>query len=137
VVLNSPRGSRPEPAALCEHTFVSIKGRPGQWFEAAVRRGDLCAALAEVPELPQPLPLGWALALVVLLDDASDPRYPRWAARWAGRIAVERDTVDLSALAELVRLLNHGRELDAEGRRRLVELAERHGAVGVQSLLLG
>lgn len=87
---------------LCEHVFVSTKGGAARWFEGSVRRGDLAGALSELDALPRPVTPLYALGLVVLLGEARDPRHGRWAARWAGRLALEQATVDLAALGQFV-----------------------------------
>ena len=114
---------------------MSIRGRPGDWFEQALRRGDLAGALSEASELPKPLPSADALALVVLLGDVGDARYDRWGARWVGRVAVERDSVSLATVGELVELLERASAGDAAARVALGALAARHGAVGAEQLL--
>lgn len=71
---------------------MSIKGSPRVWFEAAVQRGELAAAVAEVDAL-RPLGLGYALGLTVLLAEARDPRADRAIARWLARLTLERPGV--------------------------------------------
>ena len=114
---------------------MSIRGRPSRWFEQAVRRGDLAGALGEASELARPLPSAHALALVVLLGDSGDARHGRWAARWIGRAALERDSVTLTTVAELTDLLQRAARGDDQARATLGALAERHGAVGANALL--
>jgi hypothetical protein len=127
-----------EARSPCEHAFVSIKGRPGSWFEAAVRRGDLTMALSELGELPRPLAPRYALGLVVLLGEAEDPRHGRWAARWAAHVTLADAQVDLGALAELVRTLAGAPRLGKEaGREAVAALAERHGVRDASGLLIG
>jgi hypothetical protein len=81
---------------------VSVKGNPASWFEAAVRRGDLAGALGEIPALPRPLSLAYALAIVVLMRERGDARHARAAARWAARLTLERKSVTLTDLAAAV-----------------------------------
>ena len=114
---------------------MSIKGRPGPWFERAVRRGDLAAALSEAAELPRPLPHAHALALVVPLGEAGDARHARWAARWAPRFALDRDSVDLTVLGELTALLSLAATPAQTAREALAMLTARHGAAGAEQLL--
>lgn len=121
--------------ALCEHVFVSIKGRPAGWFEAAIRRGDLTAALSELGELPRPLAPRYALGLVVLLGEAGDARHGRWAARWAAQVTLSDPGVDLAALAELVRALAAAPRFGMASREAVVAVAERHGVGDVSGLL--
>ena len=114
---------------------MSIKGRPGTWFENAVRRGDLGAALSEASELPRPLPPLHALGLVMLLGEASDPRHGRWAARWAAQLTLAQPTVDLAVLGELVDALEAAAASDRSGRRALAALAAAHGVRRADALL--
>jgi hypothetical protein len=100
-----------------------------------LRRGDLTGALSEASELPRPLPTAQALALVVMLGDTADVRHGRWAARWIGRVALERDSVTLATVTELAALLGRAAGDDPQARAALAALAERHGAVGADSLL--
>jgi len=115
---------------------VSIKGSPSRWFEAAVRRGDLAAALGEASELPWPLAPAYGLALVVLLGEAHDPRHGRWSARWAAQMTLQHSAVDLAVLGELVYLLE-ALAVDGDARLELVALGERVGVGGARALLVG
>jgi hypothetical protein len=83
--------------ALCEHTFVSIKGRPYSWFKAALARGDLAGVRAAAAELPH-VNLVDALAVCVLMSRRDDPSYERAATRWLARFALERPSVGLDDL---------------------------------------
>ena len=77
-------------AAACEHLFVSIKGSPYGRFRRSLEIGRLPMVLAAAAELPR-LELDDALEVLVLMADQSpsDP-YAAAAARWCGRLAVER-----------------------------------------------
>ena len=115
---------------------MSIKGRPAGWLDAAIRRGDLSAALSELGELPRPLVPRYALGLVVLLGEAGDARHGRWAARWAAQVTLADPGVDLAALAELVRVLAAAPRLGIAGREAVAAVAERHGVGDVSGLLI-
>jgi NAD(P)-dependent dehydrogenase (short-subunit alcohol dehydrogenase family) len=67
--------------------------------------GDLAGALGEVPALPRPMSLAYALAIVVLMGEQGDARHPRAAARWAARLSLERESVTLPDLAAAVSAL--------------------------------
>jgi hypothetical protein len=56
----------------------------------AIAAGNLFAARALAAELPRPLDLDEALALLLLIADRDPPTYPRAAARFVGRLALER-----------------------------------------------
>lgn len=76
----------------------------------------MAGALSQASELPRPLPSAHALALVVLLGDTGDARHGRRAARWIGRVALEREGVTLTTVAELADLLQ--REARGDDRAR-------------------
>ncbi len=114
---------------------MSIKGSPGQWFEAAVRRGDLTGALAELPALGRPLSLAYALAVTVLLVEHHDPRHPRAAARWAARLTLDRETVTLSDLTDVVYALALLEAGETRGRAALLEVLAEHDVAGIDRLI--
>jgi hypothetical protein len=69
---------------------VSIKGSPYARFRRTLEIGKLPMVLAAAAELP-PLQLDDALEVLTLMADQSPPeRYRAAAARWCGRLAVER-----------------------------------------------
>jgi hypothetical protein len=70
--------------------FVSIKGSPYGRFRRSLEIGRLPMVLAAAAELPR-LELDDALEVLVLMAEQSTPdRYATAAARWCGRLAVER-----------------------------------------------
>lgn len=79
---------------MCEHLFVSIKGRSITWLDAAIARGDLAGAISAAAEIdeasPGSLSLDYALAIVVLMSDADADRFDRAVARWLDRWMSER-----------------------------------------------
>src|SRR3954470_24908032 len=77
--------------------FVSIKDSPYGRFRRSLEIGRLPMVLSAAAELPR-LELDDALEVLALMADQSAPdRYAAAAARWCGRLAVERSV----ALAEL------------------------------------
>lgn len=71
--------------------FVSIKGRPTTWLDAAIKRGDAASAISAATELRKgSLSLDYALAIVVLMADGDPDRYDRAVARWLERWGTER-----------------------------------------------
>jgi hypothetical protein len=101
---------------------VSIKGSPYTRFRRTLEIGKLPMVLAAAAELP-PLQLDDALEVLALMADQSPPeRYRAAAARWCGRLAVERG----ASLSEL-RLAVAACDLlpeHAEGLRLLRRLLE-------------
>jgi hypothetical protein len=69
--------------------FVSIKGSSYANFRRALLGGNLTIIEAAARELPT-IDLEDALRILVVMARARDPRYPRAAARWAGRAISER-----------------------------------------------
>jgi hypothetical protein len=94
----------------------------------ALERGTANQIRAIVAELPRPPGLEAALAICLTLLDREPETYPRAAAKWASRFAIER-RLTLAALAAL-RL-----EGARAGVEALIELAERHRLQRVDGLL--
>ena len=91
---------------MCEHVFVSIKGASYQRFRRALTTGNALLVRTAAAELNGRLSLADALAVTLVLKD--DPRFPRAAARWVARLALETRDVSLAdtqlanaALAEI------------------------------------
>ena len=101
----------------------------------ALERGTANQIRAIVAELPRPVGLEDALAICLVLLDREPETYPRAAARWASRFAIERrltltDTqLALSALAALPG------ESARAGAEALIELADRYRLQRVDQLL--
>src|SRR3954447_14379737 len=77
--------------------FVSIKDSPYGRFRRSLEIGRLPMVLSAAAELPR-LELDDALEVLALMAEQSPPeRYAAAAARWCGRLAVERG----ASLAEL------------------------------------
>ena len=69
---------------------MSIKGSPYGHFRRSLELGKLPMVLAAAAELPR-LELPDALEVLALMAEQSPPdRYASAAARWCGRLAVER-----------------------------------------------
>lgn len=92
---------------------------------------------AIVAELPGPVLLEDALAILLALIDREPETVPVAAARWGGRFMLERrlSLVDAQlTLAALAALPGPGARAGAEA---LIELADRHGLRRVDELLTG
>ena len=81
----------------CEHAFaygdlagqLTSEGNVGAHFRRAIDVGNLAVVRALAHELRQ-VPLADALAIVLLLARREPDNYPRAAARFIGRLALER-----------------------------------------------
>jgi hypothetical protein len=89
----------PGQGELCEHAFVSIKGRPYRWLQDALERGDLAAVRAEAANLPA-ISLDDALRIALLVADHEPERAQRAALRWLGRFCLERRDVTLAEVRQ-------------------------------------
>ncbi len=101
----------------------------------AIERGTPTQIRAIVAELPRPPALEDALAICLAFLDREPETYPRAAARWASRFAIERrltlTDVQLT-LAALAALPGDGARAGIEA---LIELTDRHGLRRVDELL--
>jgi hypothetical protein len=101
---------------------------------------DRCTAAqirALVAELPGPVGLEDALAILLALLDREPDTFPRAAARWGGRLALERKLPLADAqlvLAALAVLPGPGPGARA-GAEALIELSDRYGLRRVDELL--
>jgi hypothetical protein len=73
-------------------------------FQRALQTGSVTLALGTAAELPQPLALDHALGLTLLFLSSEPHRFPRAAARWAGRYCAEL-CVELAEAQLLLSLL--------------------------------
>jgi hypothetical protein len=91
-----------------ERTTVTSEGHVGAHFRRAIDAGNLSVVRALAHELAQ-VPLADALAIVLLLARREPDNYPRAAARFIGRLALERpvDLDDLSAATTALLALPH------------------------------
>jgi hypothetical protein len=85
---------------------VSIKGNPYQNFRRAIETGNLKIVLGAAAEL-RTISLTDALAILVLLAQQRPTRYPRAAARWIGRLALERRDITIAELRVAIDALEH------------------------------
>jgi hypothetical protein len=100
-------------------------------------RGTSAQIRGLVSELPRRPDLELALAICLALLDREPAVYPRAAARWGSRFALERNLplVDAQlALAALAVLPGDGGRAGAEA---LIDLADRYGLRRVDELLSG
>jgi hypothetical protein len=79
---------------VCEHAFVTSQGTLRHQFQRALERGSPLDAISAAKAMGG-LSLGDALALCVVLADRDPARYPRAAARWVARFALEPSDVTL------------------------------------------
>ena len=104
-------------------------------LQRAIERGTPTQIRAIVAELPRPPALEDALAICLAFLDREPETYPRAAARWASRFAIERrltlTEVQLT-LAALAALPGDGARAGIEA---LIELTEKHGLRRVDELL--
>lgn len=92
----------------------------------AIERGTPTQIRAIVAELPQAPELEDALAICLAFLEREPDTYPRAAAKWASRFAIERQLTLEEAqltLAALAALTGEGARAGIEA---LIELAERH-----------
>jgi hypothetical protein len=116
---------------------VTSQGHALTRLRHALERGTANQIRAIVAELPRPPGLEDALAICLALLDREPETYPRAAAKWVGRFAIER-RLTLSdaqlAMAALGALPTDGAHAGAEA---LIELAERHQLQRIDELLTG
>jgi hypothetical protein len=108
---------------------MTSDGRPYSRFTKALARGHPSQVRAAAADLPQ-LGLDDALAVTLLLLDSEPESYPRAAAKWAGRLGLERPVTlaDLQlATAALCALVDGSPRAGAEA---LLELCERYDVRG-------
>jgi hypothetical protein len=65
------------------------RGSPHAHFQRSIERGHLLSAETAARQLPKPIALADALALLLLIAVEEPARYSRAAARWHGRFVVE------------------------------------------------
>jgi hypothetical protein len=107
---------------LCEHVFVTSQGSLRGQFARACERGNYLVALGLARELA-PLSLGDALSLLVLIAKHEPERFDAAAVRWHGRLALERQGIDLhTATLAAAALCALGSPASAEAERVLRSL---------------
>jgi hypothetical protein len=100
--------------------FVTSQGNAHARFRRALQTRNLRIVEAAATELPR-VGLDDALAILVLLAEAGDPRFDRAATRWVGRLLTETPTGlrDARFALALVERLPAGRDaLHGLARRR-------------------
>jgi hypothetical protein len=109
------------------------RGSPYAHFRRAIERRHLLSAETAALELPQPLNLGDALALLLLIAEFDPDRYSRAAARWHGRFVVECGVSLEDATLALAALTSIGSS-DA-ALNVLAELAARYRVANIGAAL--
>jgi hypothetical protein len=106
--------------------FVTSDGSAYPRFRRALRTGNLNLVIAAAAELPR-VSLRDALQVCLLLRDGKDERYERAAVRWAGRFALEAQTVTLDAVETAVAALGVLPDQPDEAMEILARLCAAHG----------
>jgi hypothetical protein len=105
-------------------------------LKRAIERGTALQIRAVVAELPRPPDLEDALAICLALLDREPDTYPRAAAKWASRFAIERRLTLTDAQLTLAALAALPGESARAGAEALIELAERYRLERVDALLM-
>ena len=105
-------------------------------LKRAIERGTALQIRAVVAELPRPPDLEDALAICLALLDREPETYPRAAAKWASRFAIERRLTLTDAQLTLAALAALPGESARAGAEALIELAERYRLQRVDALLM-
>jgi hypothetical protein len=117
---------------------MTSQGHPYTRLRRALEtRSSSLMIRAAAAELPAPVPLEDALDICLALLELEPHTYPRTAARWSSRLAIERklDLVDAQlALAALAALPGPGAKAGAEA---LIEISTRYGLRRAEELILG
>ncbi len=114
---------------------MTSQGHAVTRLQRAIERGTPTQIRAIVAELPRPPALEEALAICLAFLDREPETYPRAAARWASRFAIERGltlTDSQLALAALASLPGVGAR---DGAEALIELAQRYRLHRIDELL--
>ena len=101
----------------------------------ALERGSANQIRAIVAELPRPPDLEDALAICLALLEREPETYPRAAAKWASRFAIERRLTLTDAQLALAALAALPTESARAGAEALIELAERYRLQRIDELL--
>lgn len=101
----------------------------------ALERGSASQIRAIVAELPRPPGLEDALAICLALLDREPETYPRAAAKWASRFAIERRLTLTDAQLALAGLAALPGDSARAGAEALIELADRYKLERVDELL--
>ena len=101
----------------------------------ALERGSATQIRAIVAELPRPVGLEDALAICLALLDREPETYPRAAAKWAARFAIERQLTLADSQLVLAALAALPSGSGLAGVEALTELADRYRLRRVDELL--
>lgn len=118
-----------------EDHLVTSDGHALTRLKRALERGSASQIRAIVAELPRPPGLEDALAICLALLDLEPETYPRAAAKWASRFAIERRLTLTDAQLTLAALAALPSESARAGAEALIELAERYRLRRVDDLL--
>ena len=108
---------------------MSTKGSSRRWFDGAVQRGNVTLvdqAAREMLAENGRLALADALAVCIVLGVGDDDRFDRAAARWIGRFALERPSVELATMAQLAVALDRLPQSRKASVDAIVALAAAH-----------
>ena len=106
-------------------------------LQRALERGTANQIRAIVAELPRPPALEDALAICLAFLDREPETYPRAAAKWASRFAIERQLTLTDAQLTLAALAALPSQSARAGAETLIELADRYKLRRVDELLTG
>lgn len=116
---------------------MTAEGHALTRLQRAIERGTANQIRAIVAELPRPPALEDALAICLAFLDREPETYPRAAARWASRFAIERRLTLTDAQLTLSALAALPGESARAGAEALIELADRYRLQRVDELLGG
>jgi hypothetical protein len=116
---------------------VTADGHALTRLARALERGTAHQIRAIVAELPRPPDLEDALAICLALLDREPETYPRAAAKWASRFAIERRLTLTDAQLALSALAALPGDSARAGAEALIELADRYRLQRVDELLTG
>jgi hypothetical protein len=116
---------------------VTADGHALTRLHRALERGTANQIRAIVAELPRPPGLEDALAICLALLDREPETYPRAAAKWASRLAIERRLTLTDAQLALSALAALPGESARAGTEALIELSARYRLQRIDDLLAG
>ena len=138
VGLTPPALSSPIPQPACEHAFaMTSDGNAITRLHRAIAnpRASATQIRAIVAELPGPVALEDALAILLALLDREPETFPRAGARWGGRLVLERRLPLVDAQLTLAALAALPGPAAGAGAEALIELSERYGLRRVDELV--
>ena len=114
---------------------MTSEGHAVTRLRRALERGSASQIRAIVAELPRPPGLEDALAICLALLDREPETYPRAAAKWASRFAIERRLALTDAQLTLAALAALPTDTARAGAEALIELADRYRLQRIDELL--